>query len=212
MYALYYLYLLTGKQEYLTQLMDGMSACTQLLTLDGDLKWAFVVDPYAYCDQVLLPDKSQIVHDAYKSVKSKEKAYRGKFGEGTFGEEYIDMISGWYRTCKSQKVTGGHYNCPLFLSGGEAIRVDRQGGCCDNDVHEIFKCLEETVLKKAFVHEKADGSFLCYSGKAERNGDTVNVTLFEDTEQLYLNFASDTVISLNGKEISVKKGIVAVRI
>ncbi len=207
LYALYYLYLLTGKEEYLTQLMDGMGACAQLLSLDGDLRWAFVVDPYAYCERVLKKDENQPVHDGYKSVVAKENACRGLFGEGIFGEEYIDMVSGWYRTCKSQKVTGGYYTCPLFLEGGETIRVDRQGGCCDNDVHEIFKCLEETVLKKSFVHEKADGSFLCYSCKAERNGDSIDITLLEETEILVCNLTSDSKVSVTGKEFSVNKGI-----
>lgn len=212
MYALYYLYILTGKEEYLTQLMDGMGACAQLLSLDGDLKWAFVVDPYAYCERVLKKDEAQPVHDGYKSVVAKENACRGLFSEGVFGEQYIDMVSSWYRTCKSQRVTGGYYTCPLFLADGETIRVDRQGGCCDNDVHEIFKCMEETVLKKAFLLERNDGSILSYSCKAERNGDRLNVTLLEDTAFLHLNLKNDCIVCVNGKEISADKGLAMVEV
>lgn len=207
MYALYYLYLLTGKEEYLTQFMDGMGACAQLLNLNGDLKWAFVVDPYAYADQQLVPDKSQPIHDAYRSVKTEEPAYRGKFKESVVGEEYVDMISGWYRTSRTQKVTGGFYTCPLFLADGETIRVDRQGGCCDNDVHEIFKCMEETVLKKAFLLERDDGSLLCYNCKAERKADTVEVISLEEISFLHVNLKNPANISVCGKKFSLPDGM-----
>ena len=212
LYALYYLYILTGKEEYLTQFMNGMGACIQLLNLDGQLKWAFAVDPYAYCNQVLLPDESQPVHDAYKSVAAKENAYRGMFEEKVMGEEYINMISGWYRTCKSQKVTGGFYNCPLILAGKETIRVDRQGGCCDNDVHEIFKCLEETALKKAFVLESANGSLLSYSCKAEKQDGKLCVTLFEECEYLHINLKNILPVVVNGKIYKPEKSLKMIKL
>ena len=43
--------------------------------------------------------------------------------------------------------------------------VDTQGGCCDNDIHEHFKCLEETVLGKIFVNVY-DDKISVYGGKA----------------------------------------------
>ena len=52
------------------------------------------------------------------------------------------------------------------------LEVDNQGGCCDNDVHEIFKCMDETVLGKAFVYENEDGSFLTYSCSVSREEGT----------------------------------------
>ena len=80
------------------------------------------------------------------------------------------MISGWYRV-GDQKVVGGYEFCPLIMDGYQDEKADRQGGCCDNDVHEIFKCMEETVMNKAFLHENEDGTFLCYGCKAEsKNG------------------------------------------
>ena len=31
-----------------------------------------------------------------------------------------------------------------------------QGGACDNDVHEHFKCLEEVALTKSYIHQEED--------------------------------------------------------
>lgn len=202
-YALYYLYLLTGKEEYLRQMMDGMGACAQLMSLGGELRWGFAVDPFISASEILVPNLSKRVADAYHSVKLENPAYRGKFVSGVIGEQYIDMISGWYRTCKSQFVNGGHFNCPL-ITENESVRVDRQGGCCDNDVHEIFKCLEETVLKKAFILERADGSLLSYGCRAERTDRGIDAELFEDTEYLHLNLQNPVRVFLNGKEYQSK--------
>jgi len=37
-----------------------------------------------------------------------------------------------------------------------------------NDVHKTFKCMEETVLGKAFVYEKLDGRFTTLVALAKR--------------------------------------------
>lgn len=50
------------------------------------------------------------------------------------GEQYVDMISDW-QTVNTQ----------------------------DNDVHEVFKCMAETMLTNAFVVEQADGSIKGYN-------------------------------------------------
>lgn len=197
-YAFYYLYLLTGKEEYLTDMMNGMGACAQLLSLDGELHWGFAVDPFINVSEILVPNTASRVADAYRSVKLSTPAYRGKFESRIIGEQYIDMISGWYRTCKSQFVNGGHFKCPL-ITERETIRVDRQGGCCDNDVHEIFKCLEETVLKKAFILERTDGSLLCYGCEAERTTTGIKVEFFEKTEYLHLNLKNSLSVSFGNK-------------
>lgn len=55
--------------------------------------------------------------------------------------------------------------------------MDNQGGCCDNDVHEIFKCIEECVLRKAFIYENEDGSFLTYGCIAKIADEQLDITL-----------------------------------
>lgn len=166
-YALYYLYLLTGKKQYLLSLMNTLGSCVQLIDENGNLRWGFCSQPYVKA-KAFVPDVAKEVADGYQFVQLSEKAYRGRYEVQEFGEQYIDMISGWYRTGK-QKVTGGYEFCPLIYVDWEIRDIDNQGGCCDNDVHEIFKCMEETVLKKAFIHENEDGTFLVYGCRAERN-------------------------------------------
>ena len=92
------------------------------------------------------------------------------------------MISGWYR-CGEQKVTGAYDICPLINEKGEYIQVDIQGGCCDNDVHEIFKCLEETFLNKAFAAREENGEIYTIGCRYENN------TLYvPDGVELFANF------------------------
>lgn len=152
LYAKYYLYLLTGKEKYLTGLMDGMGACAQLMELNGNLRWGFICDPCI---------------DAELFIKDKKivNGYSGTYTNKNIGEQYMDMISDWF-THEKQRVTGGFPEHPL-MTKDESMDVDNQGGCCDNDVHEIFKCMEETVLKKAFIHEKENGEYLCYGCRIE---------------------------------------------
>ena len=108
----------------------------------------------------------------------------------SFGECYIPMISGWYRTQKNEPITGGYPKHKLVMDGYKKD-AGLQGGCCDNDVHEHFKCLEETVLGKIFVNvyedkvtvyggtvsrKKVDGSNTYGTGGAIQCG---NLDLFE---------------------------------
>lgn len=66
------------------------------------------------------------------------------------GEQYVNMISDW-QTINTQ----------------------------DNDVHELFKCIGETVLTNAFVIERADGSLQGYNCEVKRKGDTVEISVAE---------------------------------
>jgi hypothetical protein len=70
----------------------------------------------------------------------------------------------------------------------ETLYVDNQGGCCDNDVHEIFKCLEETVLRKAFAHKNEDGTFLTYGCKVVLENGEYCILPDENVTQIISNF------------------------
>ena len=202
-YATYYLYLLTGKEEYLRDTIDTMGACLQMIDEDENLRWAFVKDPYNKV-KVLVPDLTKPVADGYGSVPGDiQPSYRGKYEVKTFGEEYVDLISGWYRVGE-QKITGGYQICPLIYDD-HVVMVDNQGGACDNDVHEHFKCLEETLLKKVFVivKEQVKG----YNCSAELQDAIVSVTPYGECEYVHVNTDRDLVLHIKGKEFSVSSGL-----
>lgn len=196
-YAKYYLYMLTGKKEYLQSLNNIMGGGAQLIDENGNLRWAFCSQPYVK-GRAFVPDTDAEVTDGYAFVEAKEKAYRGKYVMGEFSEQYIDMISGWYRVGE-QKVTGGYEFCPLILDGYSDYEADTQGGCCDNDVHELFKCMEETVLGKAFVHEDENGSFFCVGCTAKLEEGNLCVEMPEGTKTLVYNLTG--TYKLNGEEL-----------
>ena len=181
-YAKYYLYLLTGKKEYLVSLLNLMGSCVQLIDENGELRWSYCSQPYIK-GKMFVPDLEKPVKDGYRFVESEETAYRGKYVMSELCEGYIPMISGWYRV-GDQKVVGGYEFCPLIMDGYQDEEADRQGGCCDNDVHEIFKCMEETVMNKAFLHENEDGSFLCYGCEAESKNGILYVKMRENAKAL----------------------------
>ena len=175
-YAHYYLYLLTRRKTYLVSLMNCLGSCVQLMTLDGELRWGYCAQPYVKA-KTLLPDRDRPLPG---------EGYRGQYKEKAYGESYIPMISDWYRTGE-QKLVGGYESCPLFLEK-ETLYVDNQGGCCDNDVHEIFKCLEETVLRKAFAHKNEDGTFLTYGCKVVLENGEHRILPDENVTQIISNF------------------------
>ena len=139
LYGLFDLYRLTGKIDYLRQAMNGIGACANLIDpLTGELHWAFMVDPRI--------ETSWFVPDEQRPGK-------GKFVPKTLGELPIPMISNWWRAPKST---------PVF---GYGTGPDAQGGSCDNDVHEIFKCIAEHVAPTAWVYVDKDGNVEIWNGK-----------------------------------------------
>lgn len=195
-YAYYYLYMLTGKLEYLLSLMNSIGACSQLVDEEGNLRWSFCPQPYIKGES-LVPDTTKEVKDGFNFVDLPKKAYRGKYEVREYGEQYINMISSWYRHGDT-KPCGGYEFCPLFL-GNEKSWVDNQGGCCDNDVHEIFKCIEETVLHKAFIYENDDGTFIKYGCRAESDGNTLNITMHGNENVLSYNLKNEYNILINNQ-------------
>jgi hypothetical protein len=184
-YGLYYLYLLTGEPDWLRQTMDALGACVQLIDADsGTLRWGFVSDPF-------------IAAKIFKEFP--DAPGKGRCVETIVGEEYLPMISGWYKAPAHTLVTGYWGGDPQAggLGPGESWpdtwvnsafggqppfpppdgRWPRggDGGCCDNDVHEIFKCLEEVALPHAFIIEGEDGAIECWNCAAEHVGGSLRV-------------------------------------
>lgn len=161
-YASYYLYRLTGEKHYLTELMDTLGACMQVIDYrSGKLHWAFATDPYIEAD-IFVPDEK---HPG-----------KGKMIQHVLGEQYINMVSDWWHTDPTI-VSLGYAHPDRDLTDGIY-----QGGACDNDVHEHFKCLEEVALTKAYIHQE-EGDLLHYN---------CNINL---TDDLLIIHPSETLVS-----------------
>lgn len=94
------------------------------------------------------------------------------------GEQYVNMISDWQP-------------------------VNTQ----DNDVHELFKCMGETVLTNAFIIEREDGSVAGYNCRVKRQGNRLEVTPFEkQIIHLHYNLKHPFDIRFNGKTTAVEAG------
>lgn len=165
-YGLQYLYRLTGKEAYLTDMINALGSCTQLLDPTNDkLNWAFVADPYL---------------NAEWFVEDKANPGKGKYIKTILGEQYMPMISDWYRAPKNRWVTGywGY-----------------DGGNCDNDVNEIFKCMGEIALTSCYAHRRDDGTLLLWNCTAQQHGDRTVITPDETCViTLYTNADVDSAV------------------
>lgn len=175
-YGLRNLYLLTGKYDYLRQMVNSIGSCIQLINPEtAELNWAFVQDPYLKV-QRFVPDEN--------------KPGRGKHVEQVIGEQYMPMISDWYKADTTKMVSSfGRFD----------------GGCCDNDVHEIFKCLGEILLTSAYVYESEDGKFVFHNCTGEYRDDVLMVKPAEECiDKIHFNLRSNkkTNIALENKEIT----------
>ena len=92
------------------------------------------------------------------------------------GEQYVNMVSNW-QTVNTQ----------------------------DNDVHELFKCIGESVLANAFIIERADGEIIGYNCKVFCNGNTLKVEADEkQITNLHCNLKKAYTVQFgrNKKEVS----------
>lgn len=98
-YATYYAYLLTGEEKWLIQTFNAMGAFANLLDYKtGDLRWAFVVDPYIEAEQTCSADSHYTFSDVSLGNPHPQLYDTRRF---IFGEEYVNMISDW-QTINSQ--------------------------------------------------------------------------------------------------------------
>lgn len=171
-YGRWYLYQLTGNVEYLRQAMNALGACTQLIDpASGNLSWTFCTDPFI---------QAAIFTNNPANTNPNTQ---GTHNSQTLGEQYLPMISGWCLAPQGTQVSE--------YSGND-------GGCNDNDVHEIFKCLEEVALTSAYVVINADGSVETWNCGAVRTNSTLLVTPSEGiVGRISVNAAVGTTVSLN---------------
>ncbi|RAJ87972.1 hypothetical protein CLV59_101737 [Chitinophaga dinghuensis] len=174
-YATYYAYLLTGEEKWLVQTMNALGSCAQLMDFKtGDLRWAFVTDPYVNTLQVTgnFPGTSP---DNYNN--NQYKTEEGTYKPVVVGEQYVPMIANWFYANSS-----------------------------DNDVHEIFKCMEEVALTSAYVLERKDRSLLAYNCTAEwKNGILVIHTAETLVNKVHVNLPLPREVNISWKNKTARK-------
>ena len=90
-YATYYAYLLTGEEKWLRQTFDAADAFSQLIDgRTGELRWAFVVDPYVRGVQADEPIEGSS-KDSLLSGNPNPACYPNH--EKVLGECYVPMVS-----------------------------------------------------------------------------------------------------------------------
>ncbi|MHC4960586.1 MAG: discoidin domain-containing protein [Planctomycetota bacterium] len=175
----YYMYQLTGEEEWLRRAMNSLGSCVQLIDGEtGILRHSFTQDPYIETTK-LVEDEANPDNNSGIRVPT------------IIGEQYQDMISHFYKPKDFNKVYGGHW--------GEA-------GNCDNDVHEIFKALEEVALTAAYVIERADGTLSTYNCKAKKTGTAITIIPAEEVvSRVHLNLKKRRTVKVNfcsGEKVS----------
>lgn len=134
-YGLWYMYLLTGEAEWMIQTMNALGAGMQLVDFE-DGELRWSFIPDPY-----------IVADLLE--REETTPGKGRKKRKIIGEEYLSMISGF------------HYPESEPVSGNS----DENGWCCNNDVHEYFKCMCEIIIDSAYVIENDNGEFLTFNCK-----------------------------------------------
>ena len=174
-YATYYAYLLTGEERWLIETFNAMGAFSNLIDFrTGDLRWAFVVDPYLKVKQACSAD-THVTEDSLSFGNPHPELYDTR--EFVIGEQYVNMISDW-QTVNTQ----------------------------DNDVHELFKCIGETMLTNAFVVERPDGEVIGYNCRVTRQGNKLTVKANEkQIVNLHCNLRKAYTVSFNGKTQDLKQ-------
>ncbi len=189
-YASYYLYLLTGEVQYLLDTMNCLGACMQMIDAEtGDLRWAFI------CDASV---RTKVWH------KGEDAETPNKI-ETVIGEQYMNMISGWWKVLDDKPV-GAYPLMPLRI-GNEVVPSKNIGGCCDNDVHEHFKCMEEVVLTKAYVAQGKNGNIITYNCTAQVVDNKLIITPAENiVSSVHINVSLEinAVVEFENNKIECK--------
>ena len=175
-YATYYDYLLTGNERWLRESYNAASAFSCLADYKtGDLRWAFVVDPYLRVTQACSAD-THVTADSLSFGNPHPQLYKTR--QFTIGEQYVPMISDW-QTVNTQ----------------------------DNDVHELFKYIGESMLTNAFVIEREDGQLYGYNCKVTKHGDRWSVEPNErQMTNLHCNLRHAQKITFRGETKKLEAG------
>jgi hypothetical protein len=172
------MYQLTGQEEWLRRAMNSLGSCVQLIDGDtGVLRWSFAQDPY-------------IETSVYK--KDPKSELGGVYVAEVIGEQYLEMISDFHQPKDFSK--------PIF---GYSTQ---DGSSCDNDVHEIFKALEEVALTAAYVIERTDGTLSTYNCTAKKTSTAITIIPAEEVvSRVHLNLKTKHTVNVkfgSGEKVS----------
>lgn len=169
-YGQWYLYQLTGQLSYLRRTMDALGAAVQVIdTETGHLRWAFVPDPYV---------------ETLRHVPDPGGTETVVLMEDTVGEQYLEMVSDWYR---NQDVV-------------------RKTWCIDNLVHEIFKCMAEVALCSTHVYVDGHEEPRVWNGTARWSEGSLVVTPAESlVDAVHVNAPDHSSIDIEVEFASGRK-------
>ena len=108
------------------------------------------------------------------------------------------MISDWWR--QEKDILKKQYLSPVGQPDKWHLNY---GGSCDNDVHEHFKCLMETVFGRAFIHETEDGYFT-YNCEQKNDGFICSDMYLKEW---FVYVKEDRYLLLNGEKVFLRKGM-----
>lgn len=181
-YANYYAYLLTGEVKYLIRTFNGIDAAMQMINAEsGNLKWAFMVNPYVKVKQIAynIPGTTPMnfpgIH--YHADRYVHKEYIA-------GETYIDMVSDWFMPNANDNDVHEHFKCLSEVALNKAYVVQL------NESHEVlgFNC--STEFRDGVLHIVPTESII----------DRVHVNILDDIE-VNVSFLNDV------KSLKLKKGM-----
>jgi hypothetical protein len=179
MYAVYYLYLLTGEEQYLQGVMNALGAGTQLIEWpSGTLRQAFVIDPHIHNSELVpapeLKATRYAKHEPRITSQDYIKTIGNWFGRTTEGTDYLDRVE-WDWT-------------------GDGIP------------YEIFKAMEEMAVAAAYVIEREDGTIKGYNCTVRKSWGSLKIIPTEDVvSRIHLNLKKSHKIKVtfgSGEKIS----------
>lgn len=118
--------------------------------------------------------------DAFQYTETPEGSRNPQLNRVILGEQYIPQISNW------------HYTDPY------AWRKTKFG--IDNFVHEVYKCMAETMMENAYIIEKANGKLEGINCKLDYSHGIVKVHYTEPLiKNLHVNLKKPVCLDIEGK-------------
>lgn len=125
-YATYYAYLLTGEERWLRETYNALGAFSHLIDYrTGDLRWAFVVDPYLKVKQACSAD-THVTQDSLSFGNPHPALYDTR--EFIIGEQYVNMISDWQTVNTQDNDVHEVFKCIGEIALTNAFVVERADG------------------------------------------------------------------------------------
>lgn len=102
------------------------------------------------------------------------------------GEQYVPQISNWHK---------------------EPNQTWRQKWGIDNFVHEIFKCMTEIFIQKAYIHENENGTFECLNCEVKNENGRLEIQYDpQQIQYVHTYFQKDRTVLFRNESIVQPKG------